>query len=295
MVNLSDYQFIDIHYHASPDLYIRRLDALEAGREYHAHHGAVVLKSHLGATSVQATLAQRLGLPVFPSLVLNAIAGGIHYRVIEKALLEYQSESVGKMIVHFPTITGRKYHSKLSRQLVNNAIPLLSETLFNESQTLKKEVLDILRMARDYPIVLSTGHASKEEVYALIDACVQFSVPQLLLNQPANPLTGLDAAALKEVSKLGFIFTEQTALTYLLGHQSKEDFTEVLCTIPGVIYSSDLGQTSQMGIRDWLDFSNRMFDDLGLTESRKNEIWRQNAFKLLANKVQKNTVLQVNL
>lgn len=282
---LNTYDFIDIHYHAAPDLYKRRLNALEAGRSYQDLNGAVFLKSHLGSTSVQASLAQSEGLPVFPSLVLNHIAGGIDFRVIIRALAEYQSSMPVKMIVHFPTITGRKYPSKLSRQLVYEDLhqqTLLSETLFDESNQLRKEVIEILKLAKDYPIILSTGHAAKEEVYQLIEACIKHAVPNLLLNQPANPLTDLNAKALKEIAQNEFIWIEQTLLTYLLGHQSKEDFAEVLISLPRVIYSSDLGQTSQMDLLGWLAESTKLFQEFNLSSARQEELRRANASKLLA-------------
>lgn len=284
MTTLNDYKFIDIHYHASPDLYERRWNAIEAGHLYQSLKGAVVLKSHIGSTSIQATLAQKLGLPVFPSLVLNSIAGGIHYKVIMRALSEYQPLIPGKMIVHFPTITGRLFKSKLSRQLSHpnlNEYTQTAETLFNSQQQLRPEVIDILKVANDYPIVLSTGHASKEEIYRLIDACIQYKIHALLLNQPAHPLTGLNAAALNELVKNDFVWVEQTALTYLLGHQSKEDFSEVLATTPKVIYSSDLGQTTQMDIANWLGYSETVFQELGLSAQRKDDLIRANTLKIL--------------
>ncbi|CAM4467613.1 MAG: hypothetical protein LEGION0403_FIIPPAGN_00225 [Legionella sp.] len=285
MKPLADYQFIDIHYHASPDLYARRWNALQAGKIYQSLHGAVFLTSHLGATSIQATLAQQQGLPVFPSLILNQLAGGIDYRAIMQALNEYQPLTPSKLLVHFPTITGRNYPSKLSRQL---SYPHLSpfsqrgETLFNSNQQLGQNVIDILKMSNDYPIVLTTGHASKEEVYSLVDACIRYKVPALILNQPAHPLVNLKAPALKELAQNEFVWIEQTALTYLLGHQDKEDFSEVLQTIPQVIYSSDLGQTTQMDIKNWVRFSADLFTEQKLSEQRKNELLREHVIKLLS-------------
>jgi hypothetical protein len=281
---LQDFKFIDIHYHASPDLYLRRFDALEAGRQYLSLGGAVVLKSHLGATSVQATLAQAQGLPVFPSVVLNQLAGGIDYRVVMRALAEYQPQIPTKLIVDFPTLTGRQYQSKLERQLSHDYLSeysFASETLFDSNQQLKKKAIDILKMAADYPIVLSTGHASKEEIYCLVDACIQHQVKALLLNQPANPLSGLEARDLKELAKQSFIWIEQTALTYLLGHQTKEDFVEVLSHLPRVIYSSDLGQPNQMDIKAWFEYSSTLFKELKLTTAHKEGLWRANALALL--------------
>lgn len=281
---LMGYKFIDIHYHAAPDLYERRWHALKAGQMYQSLSGAVFLTSHLGATSIQATLAQQLGLAVFPSLVLNRLAGGLDYRVIMHALNEYQPVIPSKMLVHFPTITGRSFSSKLSRQLSHRYLAQYSqagETLFNAQQKLRTEVLDILKMANDYPIVLSTGHASKEEIYSVIDACIAYNVPALLINQPAHPLTNLKAPALNELAQNEFVWVEQTALTYLLGHQDKEDLAAILKTIPRVIYSSDLGQTSQIDIEHWFDYSNTVFDELQLSVQRKDELMRANAATLL--------------
>lgn len=285
MQNLDAYDLIDIHYHANPDLYLRRWDALETGKIYKNCNGIVVLKSHLGATSIQATLAQRMGLPVLPSLVLNHLAGGINYRVVIQALNEYQPLIQARMIVHFPTITGRAIKSRLSRTLTHpqlSPFSLCPETLFNDNSQLRKEVIDVLKMARDYPIVLSTGHASADEVYQLVDACIQHNVTTLLLNQPANPLTNLHAAQLKELAQNEFIWIEQTSLTYLLHHQSKEDFCEVLSSLPRVIYSSDLGQTDQLDIHQWIDYSEHLFAELRISEQRTKELVLLNAIKILA-------------
>lgn len=283
-VKLTDFTFIDIHYHANPDLYSRRLDALEAGKQYQQLNGAVVLKSHLGSTSVQATIAQAQGLPVFPSLVLNQVAGGIHYRPIMQALAEYQPTIPSKLLVHFPTITGRRHQSKLSRDFV---FPAWSETLnqsatlFDDHNKLRSDVIDVLKFAADHPIVLSSGHSNKAETYELINACEQFGVKQLLLNQPANPLTGLNATDLLEIVKHSFVWVEQTALTYLLGYQSAEDFQAVLQSVPNVIYSSDLGQTSQMTVSEWYQQSTQWFNDMTLPPSRKAEICLRNPSKLI--------------
>lgn len=278
------YRFIDIHYHANPDLYNRRLSAIEAGRRYKSLEGAVVLKSHLGSTSIQATLAQAEGLPVFPSLVLNAIAGGIDYHVILRALAEYHPQIPSRLLVHFPTFTGRPYRSLLKRTVVNqqlSAIVHRPETVFDGNGSLRNEVIDILKMSVDFPIVLSTGHASKEEVYALVDACERYNVPRFLLNQPANPLTGLNAKELLVITQSEKVWVEQTTLTYILGHQTKDDFEQVLKDVPRVLYSSDLGQASQMDIEDWYSLSNDYFNLFTLSKSRQAALWKNNAEKLL--------------
>lgn len=280
----NQFKFIDIHYHANPDLYKRRHYVLEVGREYQRQNGAVVLKSHLGSTAIQATIAQQEGLPVFPSIVLNHIAGGINYRPVLQALAEYQPIIPSRLIVHLPTITGRKHQSTLIRE---KKYPELgeklcqSETIFNSQGQLRTEVIDLLKLSRDYPILLSTGHASREEAYALAEACQQWNASNLLLNQPAHPLMGLNAAALLEITQYPFVWVEQTSLTYLLSYQTESDFCEVLKNVPRVIYSSDLGQVSQMNIKEWLEISEKWFSKFNVSSARKDELCLINPAQLL--------------
>jgi len=91
----------------------------------------------------------------------------------------------------------------------------------------------------------------------LIDAAKSQGLPRLMLNQPANPMTGLDAADLKALAGESWLFIEQTALTYLLGYQSWDDFAAVLKEVPNVVYSSDLGQTTQIDLDEWRSASRR--------------------------------------
>jgi hypothetical protein len=284
MSDITEASFIDVHYHAGPDAFIRRHAALVAGANYRDANGWVVLKNHLGCTAAQAWEARQAGLPVSASIVLNEIAGGIDWRVVERALCQHGTDAV-RLIVHFPTVTGRKHESRLVRAYSH---PILSErgmtacTVSDDWGRLKHDVLNILRMARDYPLIISTGHASRDEVYRLVDAAVQHDVPRLMLNQPANPLTGLRAEELREITDAPMVYVEQTALTYLLGYQDREDFRAVLNDVPRVVYSSDLGQTTQPDIAEWLVTSSGWFKEFGLSAERIDEITRANPLALLS-------------
>lgn len=110
----------------------------------------------------------------------------------------------------------------------------------------------------------------------------KIGVNKLLLNQPANPIVGLIANDLRQLSKYKFIYFEQTALTYLLNYQNYQDFVDVIANIPNVIYSSDLGQTSQMDIQEWLINSHKWFRNAQLSETRIQDITLNNPLKLLS-------------
>ncbi|NNJ19252.1 hypothetical protein CSV86_031420 [Pseudomonas putida CSV86] len=280
--SLLDAEFIDVHYHAGPDAFVRRHGVIEAGRRYAALNGWVVLKNHLGCTAAQAWEARQEGLPVSGSVVLNEIAGGIDFRVVQRSLCQH-GDSDARLIVHLPTVTGRAHQSRLKRNSAHWILdehPIKPLTVSHEGR-LNAQTLDVLRMARDYPIVISSGHADAHEVRLLIEAAQQLEVPRLMLNQPANPLTGLDAEALLELARAPMVYTEQTALTYLLGYQGWDDFARVLREVPRALYSSDLGQTSQPDIEQWQVDSLLWFERMGLDRERALQVGRGHAREML--------------
>lgn len=282
--DLAAASFIDVHYHAEPDAYLRRYTALRASRRYAWHGGWVVLKNHLGCTVAQARELRGLGMPVSGSLVLNSTAGGIDPQAVLGAVYRRGPGPGPRLIVHLPTVTGRSHRSALVREAghphlaVHGLRPL---TVTGDDGRLRPEVLEILRMARDLDFVVSTGHASAEEVHRLVEAAVHVGVPALMLNQPANPLTGLRYGQLVDLACAEMVYTEQTALTYLLGYQDADDFRQVLTSLPRTVYSSDLGQPSQPDIDDWLELSHGWFADFGLPADRVREITRDAPLRML--------------
>lgn len=281
----SNLEFIDIHYHASPDLYSRKYSFLEAAKLYHENNGGVVFRSHLGATSIQATIAQNYGYSVFPSINLNNINGGISYKSVLRALYEYQPIYPSKIIVDLPTLTNTKHKSKLTRNAVYpNLLPIINkpESIYS-SNKIKQSLINILKLSKDYPIVLSTGHCNYNEVMDIINLGEKFNIPTLLLNQPHNPMTGMSNHNLINIAtSYPFVFIEQTALTYLLGYQDDLNFAESLQVIPNLIYSSDLGQVSQPDINQWLSKTNIWFKKFNLNNTpRKDEICLANPLKLI--------------
>ncbi|MGW2420085.1 DUF6282 family protein [Streptomyces sp. NPDC001709] len=276
--------FVDVHYHVGPDAYVRRHTAASAGARYARLGGWVVLKNHLGSTAAQAWEARQQGLPVSGSIVLNDIAGGLDPRLVEQAVIQHGEDSGLRLVVHLPTVTGRAHKSRLAR---TPAHPLLAReglrplTVTDEGGTLRPEVREILHMARDLPLVISTGHADGHEVRLLVDEAVKLGVPRLMLNQPANPLTGLTCSDLLDIASAEQVWTEQTALTHLLDYQDWDDFSAVLARVPRVVYSSDLGQTSQMDIEEWRTGSQDWFAKAGLDEARITEIVRDAPLRML--------------
>ncbi|MFA3876212.1 DUF6282 family protein [Streptomyces sp. MMCC 100] len=277
-------RFIDVHYHSGPDAYVRRRTATSAGAGYAAHGGWVVLKNHLGSTAAQAWEARQHGLPVSGSIVLNDLAGGFDPRAVEQAVIQHGEDSGLRLVVHLPTVTGRGHRSRLAR---TPSHPLLADglrplTVTDDGGTLRPDVRELLRAARDLPVVVSTGHADGHEVRLLIEEAVRLDLPRLMLNQPANPMTGLTCKDLADLVGAEQVFTEQTALTHLLGYQPWPDLADVLTLLPRVVYSSDLGQPSQPDIAPWLAQSAQWFEQAGLTPQRVQEVTRDTPLAMLS-------------
>jgi len=277
--------FLDVHYHVAPDAFQRRYGVIEAGRHYKTLQGGVVLKNHLGDSVASAEAARDLELPVFGSIVLNAVIGAPCWQTVEASLCKVQAENSGRLLVHLPTVTGVSHRSCLSRRYSNPFCEYAfrkAAAICDEQGQLLPQVRELLVMSRDYPLVISSGHASRDEVMRLVDAADRLGTPRLMLNQPANPMTGMKAADLARIAGSDWLYIEQTALTYLLGYQDWEDFQTVLRELPNVIYSSDLGQTSQPDIKDWYQKSLVWFDDMGLQDHRCEQIWLKTPLAMLS-------------
>ena len=277
--------YLDVHYHVNPDSFKRRYNVLQAGEVYKRSGGGVVLKNHLGSTTALASLAQEQGIPVFGSVALNAVSGGLSLNVVRQALCQYVFKYSGRLLVHLPTVVRSKHKSRLSRQESNQFVTKFGNITLNISENgvdLRPEVLELLQMASYEPLVISSGHANFDEVHMLIEAADKIGNIKIMLNQPASPITGMTANDLKKLGNNDWLFIEQTALTVLLGYQAQTDFFKVIKDCHNVVFSSDLGQISQMDIEEWRSVSKSWFKQAGLSMEQTKEINLHNPLLMLS-------------
>lgn len=276
--------FLDVHYHARPDSYHRRYSAYEAGQHYDRYQGGVVLKNHLGSVSALAAILQEMSLPVFGSVVLNAAAGGVSLNTVRQALSQYQFEGAPRLLVHLPTVIPTAHKSVLSRTFSNEYARYFAGqplSITNEDGKLRPDVEALIHFARHHKIVLSSGHTTKDQTLRLIEAVERIGGCRLMLNQPANPITGFSAAELRALGEYDWLYVEQCALTLYLGYQAPQDMYDVLTQVNNVVYSSDLGQPGQPDIGDWLEDSRRWFQSAGISAERIDTVTRLNPLRML--------------
>ncbi|MGY4929470.1 DUF6282 family protein [Streptomyces sp. 900105755] len=276
---------VDVHYHAGPDLYRRRLTTGAAGRAYAEADGWVVVKSHLGSTAANAWEARQEGLPVSGAVVLNDLAGGVRTQVMEQAVYSHGPDSPARLVVHLPTLVGPAHRSALRREPFH---PLLDpdrrrgDRVLDGTGRLSEPVREVLRAARDLPVVLATGHCDRDETLRVIDEAVRLELPRLLLTHATHPMSGLTPADLARLAPVPGLYVELTALTILLGHRDTRHLAEVVRAHPRVVFSSDLGQPDQPDPAGWLATSRRWFAEAELTPAQIRAVTSVNPATLLA-------------
>ncbi|MFJ8646030.1 DUF6282 family protein [Streptomyces sp. NPDC093546] len=275
---------VDVHYHAGPDLYRRRLTSAGAGRAYAEVGGWVVLKSHLTSTAARAWEARQEGLPVSGTLVLNELAGGVRPQAVEQAVYAHGPDSPARLVVHLPTLVGPAHTSALRRTSFHPRLDpdrWRTGPVLDAGGRLRRDVREVLRAARDLPVVVATGHSDREGALRIVDEAVRLDVPRLLLTHATHPMSGFTPGDLADLSRVPQLYVELTALTLLLGHRGVEHLAEVVHAHPRVVFSSDLGQPDQPDVKEWLDLSERWFREAGLTHREISAVTSENPMNLL--------------
>lgn len=200
----------DLHTHGYPELlpgFGTELDDIEMARYARSQQMAgYVLKSHLWPTMDRAYhIRQQVpGIDVVPSIVLNALVGGIQAGVLETAIVQ------GAGAAWFPTWSStndlkRNGFSRRIRQMLPGLQAMMGQglTVLNESGSLTAEARDVLRVAKEYQIVLGTGHLSAPEVLALAAEAGRIGYERLVFTHPDSNSVKADDETILEVAQLG--------------------------------------------------------------------------------------------
>ena len=165
---------IDMHAHFGPhptESLCNALQGAQMARE--AGMRAIVLKSHEYCT---ASLAYIVGqavpnIAVFGGICLNYEAGGLNPEIVET------SAKLGTKIIWMPTISS-KYQIK-EKTYRKDGISIL-----DGKGKLLPVVEEILNIAKQYEMVVATGHVSVEEAFVLVDNAREKGIWRLVATHP---------------------------------------------------------------------------------------------------------------
>ena len=189
----------DMHIHFEPEAWMtRRFDALETA--LHAREmglAGFVLKNRTYCTQPLALLVSRLvpEIRVFGCLVLDGEVGGLNLAAVKAAA------EIGTKVLYLPVFFAANSMPVVKR-LFNVQIGGDTISIIDDAGHLLPVVEDILRVVKDYDMVLCTGHISPREVKVLADRCIAMGLSKVVVTHPMSEfvceefLTFEDLAAL---------------------------------------------------------------------------------------------------
>jgi hypothetical protein len=253
----------DTHMHISPDVVERKIDDITLARKF-AELGmdGFVLKSHYGSTAERAAVV-RAAVPetnVLGAIALNRAVGGINPLAVEIAARE------GARTVWLPTVDSvNESHEreappgakvpvwvKLQLDLREQGIEIAPVPVVNESDgTVLPELREVLGMIARHNMLLATGHLSRDEIFAVVDAAREEGVRDIVITHPEFPSQDLSIEDQTQLADKGALL-ERCFTTPHTGKVTWERWIEnIRATGPEhSVLSTDLGQVFNPPVED---------------------------------------------
>lgn len=231
---------IDMHIHPGPDPNAERpIDSAQvAVLAEKAGMKAVVLKSFSYNTASDAAIIQKnmtSNLHVFGSVVIGyTTTGGLQYaaRTIES------SAKIGCKVVWFPAMDAEWCQTYLGH-------PGAGISILKEDGTLKEEVYDILKVIKQYNMVVCSGHMSYEESTKMFDAAIELGIEKMVATHPLAELSRFTLEQIQELAAKG-VYIEHVYGTTMprLGNLDPSDYVDCVKLVGAdkTIMGTDLAQ-----------------------------------------------------
>jgi hypothetical protein len=271
----------DTHMHISPDVVPRIVDDVTLARRF-ADLGmdGFVLKSHYTSTAERAAVVRAAipGVQVLGAIVLNRAVGGMNPLAVEVAGRE------GARTVWMPTVDSvneagerevNQSHPpakvpvwvKLQLDLREQGIEIEPVAVVDDAGAVLPETRAVLERVAAHGMVLATGHLSRDEIFAVVDAAVDAGVQDVVITHPEFPSQNLsldDQAALAGRGAL----LERCLTTPHTGKIEWEQWIENIRAggAEHSVLSTDLGQTFNPPVEDGMAIMVDRLLDAGFSE-----------------------------
>jgi hypothetical protein len=256
----------DLHVHIDPDVIGRSVDDVTlAERFLERDMGGFALKSHYTSTAERARVVERAvpGIRVLGALTLNAAVGGLNPLAVEIAARE------GARIVWLPTVDAvneadqrdRAYPPgatvpmwvRLQRELREAGREPAPVAVVNDAGRPLPALVGVLEVVAAHELVLGTGHLSRDEIFAVVDAARDAGVADVVVTHPeftSQQLSIDDQVALAERGAV----LERCFTTPYTGKCTWEHVLEGIRAtgIERNLLSTDLGQPANPPVEDGL-------------------------------------------
>lgn len=271
---------VELHVHSSPDIRERAytdFEMLEAGRRVGAR--AIVIKSHHGTTMDRAYLANEYNKKVYGDndftmyggITLNYAVGGLNPVAVETAL------KLGAKIVWMPTTHAKNQMEKFGQE---GGI-----TCTQEGKPVP-QLLEILKLVKEYDAVFATGHMSPEEIFIVVKHARDMGIEKILINHPEFWVVGLTEEEQISLVKDYGVYLERCYAQPLGGGKYKsnlEDNYNLIRRIgpDNIIVNTDGGQVEnpnwEIAFEEYIQY----LVDRGVSQDEIRKMTIENPSKLL--------------
>jgi hypothetical protein len=284
----------DPYVHAAPDFAPRRITDLElAARCRELGLAGFGLTSHYTATAeraavVNAAAGERLATG---AIVLNDAVGGLNATAVEVAARE------GARFVWLPTVSSVGEFAKVQRADGNGNVPVWvrfelelraagarprAVPVLDDAGAPLPALLAVLEIVARRGLVLMTGHLSRDEVFAVVDAAVAAGVAHVVVTNPEFPSHTLSPADQQALAGKGALL--QRALT--TPYTGKCAWEQVFAATRAVgarhtVWGSDLGQVFNPPVEDGLALMADRHLEAGFSEQEVRMMAVENTRRLL--------------
>jgi hypothetical protein len=240
----------------------RKVDDLSLARRFlELGMAGFVLKSHYGATAERANVVKAAvpGIDALGAISLNRAVGGMNPLAIEVAARE------GARTVWFPTVdsvnesherelpAGAKPPAwvKLQLELREEGIEIQPVPVVDEAGAVLPETRACLAMIAKHGMLLATGHLSRDEIFALVDAAREEGVEEIVITHPEFPFQNLDTSDQQALADRGALL-ERCFTTPHTGKVAWERWLENIRAAGArrSVLSTDLGQIFNPAVED---------------------------------------------
>ena len=269
---------IDLHIHPGPDpAGTRPMDSGEIAL-YAQSCGmkAIVLKSFTRSTAAESYIIQKNLTPelnVVGSVVISYSAtGGLTYaaKVIE------ESAKLGAKVVWFPAMDAENCQKYLGN---DGGI-----TILDDNGNLKTEVYDILKVIKNYNMIVCSGHMSFRESEAMFDAAIKLGITKMVATHPLAELSQFTMDEIKSLADKG-VYIEHVYGTLMprLGNMDPSDYVACIKEIGAehTVLGTDLCQVWDPKPADGMRHFISILLQFGCTPEEVELMAKTNSSKLL--------------
>jgi hypothetical protein len=283
----------DPYVHAAPDFAPRRITDLElAQRCLDVGLAGFAVMSHYTATAERvAVVNAAVGVRVaVGSIVLNHAVGGLNATAVEVAARQ------GARFVWLPTVNAVGEVAKVERAETNGNVPVWVRferelraagaaprpvPVLDELGAPLPELLAVLDVVAHHGLVLATGHLSRAEILAVVDAAVAAGVELIVVTNPEFPSHKLSPDDQASLAARGVLFQRALTTPYT-GKCTWEEIFDATRAVGAAhtVWGSDLGQVFNPPIEDGLAIMADHFLAAGFSEEEIRTMAVENTRRL---------------